>query len=1631
MPRGTRVGQAYVKVLADGTGMDRDIERELEGVDKGLKNSRVRNRAAFKDFFSELFDNIDADLDKFGEAIATRIEFDKTFDKALDDPRLNKVFQFAAERHGKQYGDEFITDLSATIRAKARKDLGFQNFFSDLLSNSPQGKDLPILEEIDDIAIALSKSFAERERVQAAADKKRIDAEVATGQKLMAAGRRIRAMDLADRLKSEKKIVAAAEKAEAEIEKIRKKRVIDEQDRANQITAIENRLLLAQGKILQKEARNRIKLRQNELKAQTALLIENFKEQNKNSQLSIRDQKKSLVDLDRQLRVLSETFHDVDFDSDIGRRFIKFRQDVSTAREDLHGFTNGLDRVADRSALLFGKGSRNDFLNFFGRGTGALARIPALFSRLGTFGAKLGGEFKEIFSLMRQGQGLFSAFSKVAGESGSALSTLGASIGSVGVAGLILIPILTIVTTLMSGLLGIVVALASTISLALVGSIGVLAGTFSALTVAIGLGVLAFKNLSDVQKDLLSSSFKPVSTEASRLGRIMAGQVSQDFATWGSNVRASLTGLAPLARRMGQAFGEVGNELTASLSGPGFTLFKQGLTKLLPNITKNFGSAFTKTLSGLAGLFAALLPSVEEFSEFLSKVAGDFDRWASSAEGQNEIADFMDRALDSAEALGDFLGELGGLLNDLLFNRTGGEIGNGIFDDMTQGIANFRAFIADGGIEEWFVNAGNLADGLGVALKGLGDIINALADPGAMDAIVLSFQLFGDLLSGLAPILKVVSKGVTILGAGFQFFTGDLDGAAKSLFGLVPGFLRGANSAKNMEPFITKAGHATGIATGEFQSFAGTLDVASGAIRQATREAALLNLQQSGAILAGRKLGLSAETLLNASLGQRDALKAVNKALRDNADAGFDMFDAITVVNGSIGANRDELRKQRVDITNGLITMGKFSKALPGLFPKNLVTEIKLNGIAAVRADIVRVIGQYKLVRPQIVTILRAAGIVPTKKLIDDLIKKGEEWRDLHPTTDVDANTQPAVIKLEALAKLARTVIDLLSFQGPKNFFIPGGNTNDPSGAGPNKKPQTTAPRLTGDASRGIPPRPLVIPLVIKPPTKKQRLSLTQQAKQIVKDFSIDPRKIVNTLAISLNKIPSALETITANTAKQIAAAMVDHANESVESAFEALQDASEELLDKNNKANRRAFRRAQVAYRAALAEFAKAQQAANNLLRRTGANVSPIKLAFFELNEALTDAIKSASTSTSADGVFSAFSALADQYKSAAESVVESAASGVADATISLLEATTLRQRRIARAALTKSQQELNAAIAGYAKSLDVEKILEAQSSLGDLADSIVLPDGRILRKKFEALAEGLTAQNVTLADFAEARGVVANKIADAQSALESAIGVRDSFREQIASGLKAYGSILEAQASVIDGVTQNLTATDIVTTLQQRLDKIKKFSSDLAILVARGLSDDAYKQLVEAGPETGAAFVEAILAGGQGAVGSINQLTGAIATEADKLGLAASNRLYQAGVDTAKGFLAGLESLDDELEAAAARLGDAIAAQIKRTLGIASPSKVAIALMGQLGDGMVIGLDRAVVPVSAAAARLGSSVAVGVRPPEGPFASGQAGGVSGGKVIDMSGWTVQSDTADPNAVAHEVLNEVVAKLL
>ncbi|MEV7125868.1 peptidoglycan DD-metalloendopeptidase family protein [Streptomyces sp. NPDC093260] len=228
------------------------------------------------------------------------------------------------------------------------------------------------------------------------------------------------------------------------------------------------------------------------------------------------------------------------------------------------------------------------------------------------------------------------------------------------------------------------------------------------------------------------------------------------------------------------------------------------------------------------------------------------------------------------------------------------------------------------------------------------------------------------------------------------------------------------------------------------------------------------------------------------------------------------------------------------------------------------------------------------------------------------------------------------------------------------------------------------------------------------------------------------------------------------------------------------------------------------------------------------------------------------------------------------------------------------------------------------------------------------------------DRLLYAIKTQTAKLDALAKQRDAIAAKIAAANQLAADATG--QAVQYTALTSLPNGGNVFDAGG--------------ILAGLNTRLAQLKKFGANLTILAKRGLNKTLLQQIITAGPESGAAYAQALVDATPAQLTQINAAQSAITKATGAFGKDAADAMYDAGVDSGKGYLAGLASTQKAIEAQMAKIAKAVQKTIKVQLQIKSPSQVLRGLGRFTGLGYAQGVEDTVPQAQAAAARMAGTV-------------------------------------------------------
>lgn len=204
-----------------------------------------------------------------------------------------------------------------------------------------------------------------------------------------------------------------------------------------------------------------------------------------------------------------------------------------------------------------------------------------------------------------------------------------------------------------------------------------------------------------------------------------------------------------------------------------------------------------------------------------------------------------------------------------------------------------------------------------------------------------------------------------------------------------------------------------------------------------------------------------------------------------------------------------------------------------------------------------------------------------------------------------------------------------------------------------------------------------------------------------------------------------------------------------------------------------------------------------------------------------------------------------------------------------------------------------------------------------------------------------------------------------DARARVKAARAAYREYANAAADSARSFGALSNLEAP--EG--GSITAGGIADYLKTQKDRVVAFTKDMAKLSGK-ISKSLYDQIVQMGPEQGAAYARALATATPAELKAINAQQNSLNKASKRLGTTVANTMRKAGVDSAIGFQKGLESRIKRLEKAGVKISKALVKSLKKALGIKSPSRVTAALGQFMAQGLARGfrndaalMDKAIV--------------------------------------------------------------------
>lgn len=328
-----------------------------------------------------------------------------------------------------------------------------------------------------------------------------------------------------------------------------------------------------------------------------------------------------------------------------------------------------------------------------------------------------------------------------------------------------------------------------------------------------------------------------------------------------------------------------------------------------------------------------------------------------------------------------------------------------------------------------------------------------------------------------------------------------------------------------------------------------------------------------------------------------------------------------------------------------------------------------------------------------------------------------------------------------------------------------------------------------------------------------------------------------------------------------------------------------------------------------------------------------------------------------------------------------------------------------------------------------DTKRIIEA---IGKVAERAMKGEDKRTRAAIERQADALRQW---VRGQAAALDAVWREVDRAGVRIENA---RDRLRELQQEYTQMRESVRDSLRGELDlsaGIQDDGTATfeSVSSQVSGLASRMKKFAGLIKRLIKAGFPPALVQEVAALGSTEGIAVANALLSGTRAQQQQLIADFNSVQQASDQIGVALAEQMYRTGIEAQKGLIRGLEANRDQLIKTAKRIAKTITDEIKRELGIRSPSRVFMELGKFITEGLALGIESGANRVSGAVTGLVDPSALSnLNAPLSSLSGGQAasGGAAGGfGGIAAGAIQIVTPFANPRLVALEVMDELAAR--
>ena len=393
-----------------------------------------------------------------------------------------------------------------------------------------------------------------------------------------------------------------------------------------------------------------------------------------------------------------------------------------------------------------------------------------------------------------------------------------------------------------------------------------LQGATSTATTAAQAYTAALAKLTPTERTLMGS-FTDLRTAYDAWAKSLEPEVLPVLSHGLDVLKAQLPSLTQFVDGSAKAFDGLITSFGKAMADPFWVSFKARLAGIAPQAITDLGESFGNVLTGIAGIFNAFLPYVDDFLDGLKKVTAEFANWGIALNNSNGVREFMAYLAKAAPVVGQTLAAVGKALVNVITGLSGFGLGS------LTGIRAVAVIVSE--LSPGEIQAAAIAF---IVLRG------AIIANNAATATVKAFQALNLTMTSMGTKGPVLAQALYKVGQAINGMR-DSGGAVTGLSAIFSGLNTKAAAASGG---VKKA--ATALST----DFTGSIKKASVAVAEFTTnllrsigESIKAGIAQVTAAIKGETVAIEEATVASGKFAASEELVTVRGAEATGAIAGM------------------------------------------------------------------------------------------------------------------------------------------------------------------------------------------------------------------------------------------------------------------------------------------------------------------------------------------------------------------------------------------------------------------------------------------------------------------------------------------------------------------------------------------------------------------------------------------------------------------------------------------------------------------------------------------------------------------------------------------------------------------------